>query len=281
MSAARAQRIRPQRDDKVLASWNGLMLGAMARAGAVLGDEAYRAAAEKNLAFLQARLWDTKTKTLWHRWRDGERDSVQLLEGYAFLLAGVIELYETTLEPAHLDFAIALAENMLAKFYDKANGGFWQSPVGAQDLILRVKEVYDGAEPSGNSVAVLALLKLGRIAGRAAFIQAAEQTLRLFASHLQQAPQAIPYLLQALDFWLEVPRRAVLAGDPGSAEARALLRAIHGVYQPDKVVLGKTGAVEPFAKTLPSKGGPVVYVCTGTACQPPTAEAAQVAAFLK
>ena len=108
------------------------MLGAMARAGAVLGEETYRAAAEKNLAFLQARLWDAKTKTLYHRWRDGERDNVQLLEGYAFLLAGVIELYEATLEAEHLDFAIALAETMLARFYDAENGGFWQSAAGAQ-----------------------------------------------------------------------------------------------------------------------------------------------------
>ena len=128
MFAARAQRIRPQRDDKVLASWNGLMLGAMARAGAVLGDETYRDAAEKNLAFLKRRLWDPQTKTLYHRWRDGERDTVQLLEGYAFLLAGVIELYETTLKADHLDFALALAETMLARFYDAESGGFWQSP---------------------------------------------------------------------------------------------------------------------------------------------------------
>src|SRR5262249_30427875 len=94
MLDARSQRVRPHLDDKVLASWNGLMLGAMARAYAVLGDEAYRAAAEKNAAFLQSKLWDAKTKTLYHRWRDGERDNVQLLESYAFLLSGVIELYE-------------------------------------------------------------------------------------------------------------------------------------------------------------------------------------------
>src|SRR6185369_11570178 len=118
----RTKRVRPHLDDKVLASWNGLMLGAMARAYAVLGDEAYRNAAEKNLAFLQARLWDAKSKTLYHRWRDGERDSVQLLDAYAFLLAGVIDLYEATLEPEHLEFALALAQTMLEKFYDAKEG---------------------------------------------------------------------------------------------------------------------------------------------------------------
>jgi uncharacterized protein YyaL (SSP411 family) len=276
MLAARSKRIRPLRDDKVLASWNGLMFGAMARAGAVLGDEPYRAAAEKNLAFLKAKLWDAKTKTLWHRWRDGERDNVQLMEGYAFLLAGVLDLYEATLGAEDLDFAIALAESMMARFYDAENGGFWQSAAGAKDLILRVKEDYDGAEPSGNSVAILALLKLGRITDRPEFTQAAEKSLRLFANRLQQTPQAVPYMLKALDFSLEEPCRAVVAGDPGSPEARALLRAIHSVYQPNKVVLGNTGPVEPFAKTLPAKGGAVVYLCTGTACQPPTSDPAQI-----
>jgi uncharacterized protein YyaL (SSP411 family) len=276
MFAARAQRVRPLCDDKVLASWNGLMLGAMARAGAVLGEEAYRAAAEQNLAFLQARLWDAKTKTLCHRWRDGERDSVQLLEGYAFLLAGVTDLYEATLKAEHLDFAVALAESMSARFYDAENGGFWQSAAGAKDLILRVKEDYDGAEPSGNSVAILALLKLGRITDRKEFTRAAEKSLRLFANRLQQVPQAVPYMLQALDFSLEEPRRAVVAGDPGSPETRALLCAIHSVYQPNKVVLGNTGSVEPFAKALPARGGTVVYLCTGTACQPPASDPAQI-----
>ena len=206
---------------------------------------------------------------------------MQLLEGYAFLLAGVIELYEATLKAEYLEFAIALAESMIARFYDAENGGFWQSAAGAKDLILRVKEDYDGAEPSGNSVAILALLKLGRITDRKEFIQAAEQSLRLFAHRLQQVPQAVPYMLQALDFSLEESRRAVVAGDPGNPKTRALLRAIHSVYQPNKVVLGHTGAVEPFARTLPARDGPVVYLCTGAACQPPTGDLESIKALLK
>ena len=281
MFAAREKRVRPHRDDKVLASWNGLMLGAMARATAILGDETYRTAAEKNLAFLQSKLWDTKTKTLFHRWRDGERDSVQLLDGYAFLLSGVIDLYEATLEPGHLDFAIALAETMLAKFYDKENGGFWQSPPDTKHLILRVKEDYDSAEPSGNSVAILALLKLGAITDRKDFREAAEKSLRFFSARLQQMPQAVPYMLAALDFSLEEPRRAVVAGDFRSAKARELLRAVHSVYQPNKVVLGNGGAVEEFARTLPAKNDAVVYLCTGTFCTPPTNEPEKVMALLK
>jgi len=270
MLAVRAKRIRPHLDDKILASWNGLMLGAFARAAVVLRDEKYLAAAEKNLRFTCEKLWDEKSKTLFHRWRDGERDNVQLLEGYAFQLSGVIELYEATLNPAHLDFAIELAEALLEKFYDSANGGFWQSPAGTSDLILRIKDDYDGAEPSGNSVSTLALLKLGKITGEQKFTEAAEQTLQLFAARLEKQPAASAFLLHALDFWLDEPRRVVIAGKIGSAQFDKLLRGTHSVYQPNKIVLGNTGAVEPFAKTLMAKSEATAFVCTGNACQSPT-----------
>jgi uncharacterized protein YyaL (SSP411 family) len=292
MFDVRSRRVRPHLDDKVLASWNGLMLGAMARAAAVLGDEKYHAAAEKNLAFIQSKLWEPARPkggaspaqpcgALFHRWRDGQRDNVQLLEGYAFLLSGVLELYETTLESRHLDFALALAEGMLARFYDAENGGFWQSPPGATDLIMRVKEDYDGAEPSGNSVAIMTLLKLGKLTDRKEFTQAAEKSLRLFASRLQQMPQAVPYMLQALDFWLDEPRRAVVAGEPANAKTHILVHALHSVYLPNKLVLGNTGAVEPFARTLPAKEGTVVYVCTGTSCLPPTSQPEKLRELLR
>ena len=281
MLTIRAKRIRPHLDDKVLASWNGLMLGAFARASAVLGEAKYRAAAEKNLAFIQAKLWDAKDKTLFHRWRDGERDNVQLLEAYAFLLSGVIELYEATLTPEHLDFAIELAEAMLAKFYDAENGGFWQSAAGATDLILRVKDDYDGAEPSGNSVATLALLKLGAITGQKNFTAAAGKTLSLFAPRLQNFPQALPFMLHAVDFQLAEPRRVVIAGEASTAKTKELLLAAHSVYQPNKIVLGNTGAVEAFARTLPANDGAAAYLCIGNACQPPTSDAAKVKEMLK
>jgi uncharacterized protein YyaL (SSP411 family) len=295
MFAARSRRIRPHLDDKILASWNGLMLGAMARAYAVLGDEKYCTAAEKNLAFIQAKLWEAPqgragspsafaarpTGTLHHRWRDGERDNVQLLEAYAFLLSGVIDLYEATLEPGHLDFSIALTEAMVTKFYDAENGGFWQSAGDANDLILRVKDDYDGAEPSGNSVATLALLRLAIITGREDFKQPAEATLRLFTHRLQNFPQAMPFMLHALDFSLEEPRRVVISGDPTSPKARELLCAAHSVYQPDKIVLGNVGAVEEFACSLPVKNEAMVYLCTGQSCQPPTSDAAKVKEMLR
>jgi hypothetical protein len=227
------------------------------------------------------KLWDGKTKTLYHRWRDGERDSVQLLEAYAFLLLGVVEFYEATLESRHLDFAIALTGTMIEKFYDAENGGFWRSAAGAKDLILRVKDDYDGAEPSGNSIATLALLKLAAVTGREDFKKSAEATLRLFAHRLQHFPQAMPFMLHAVDFWLQEPRRVVIAGDPNAAKTRKLLHAAHSVYQPNKVVLGNAGPVEPFARTLPAKSSAMVYLCAGNSCQPPTGKAENVKQLLK
>jgi len=282
MFQERAKRVRPHLDDKVLASWNGLMLGALSRTYAVLGDEAYLATAEKNFAFLRAKLWDGNSKTLYHRWRDGARDEVQLLEAYAYLLQGVLELYQATLKDAHLDFAVALAEAMIAKFHDPDQGGFWQSASGATDLILRVKEDYDGAEPSGNSVAMLALLKLAAITERKDFKEAAEKSLRLFSDRLRQVPQAVPCMLLALEFWLEEPKRIVIAGDVNSPNGRQLLSAAHSVYAPNKVVLGTTGLVEPFARTLPVRDGKATaYLCTGTACTPPTHDPAKIKELLR
>ena len=281
MSDARAKRIRPHLDDKILASWNGLMLGAFARASAVLNDGKYLSAAEKNLRFIREKLWDDESKTLFHRWRDGGRDEVQLLEAYAFLLSGVIDLYEATLEPGSLNFAIELAGAMLAKFYDPENGGFWQSDAGATDLILRVKDDYDGAEPSGNSVAALALLKLGAITGRKHFTEAAQKTLRLFAHRLQQFPQAVPFMLLAVDFQLAEPLRVVIAGEANSVKAKELLCAAHSVFQPNKIILGNAGAVEAFAGALPAKGGALAYLCAGNACRPPTGDAANLKEMLE
>jgi uncharacterized protein YyaL (SSP411 family) len=296
MFAARSRRVRPHLDDKILTSWNGLMLGALARAASVLDDPEWLQAAEKNLSFLQAKLWDATAAgakgaesqgasqtagSLYHRWRDGQRDSTQLLDDYAFLLDGVLHLYEVSLDPAFLEFAIQLADAMIARFYDPDAGGFWQSE-GGDDLILRVKEDYDGAEPSGNSVAALALLRLGAITDREDFRSAARKTLRLFAERLTELPQGVPYMLQALDFDVVEPRRVVIAGDRLAPGARPLLRSAHTVFQPNKVVLGIDGPVEPFARTLPLKDErPTAYVCTGTACQPPTHEPSALTALLR
>jgi uncharacterized protein YyaL (SSP411 family) len=279
--AARARRVRPLRDDKVLTSWNGLMLGALADAGAALEVPAYLAAAERALTFIQSHLWDRATGTLHHRWREGERDSAQLLDDYAFLLAGVLDLYEATLDPRHLDFALRLAETMRARFHDPEHGGFWQA-AGAPDLILRVKEDYDGAEPSGNSVAALSLLRLAEMTGREDLRAVADDTLRLFAQRLRRLPEALPALLAALDFRLaERPRVIIAAGDDAAGRA-ALLAAAHRVFAPNKVLLANQPPADPFAGTLPARNGrATAYVCVGTTCRAPIQDPAELVEALR
>ena len=279
--AARNRRVRPHLDDKVLASWNGLMLGAVARASIILAEPEFKQLAERNLAFLRAKLWDPATKTLYSRWRDGERDQVQLLDAYANLLSGVTDLYEATVDPRHLSFAVELADSMVKRFYDPDAGGFWQTTADAPHLLLRNKEDYDGAEPSGNSVAALTLLRLAAICDRADWRTAGEKSIRLLAQRLHQFPQSVPHLLLALDFSLQEPKRVVLAGDFSCGSTHSLLRAAHSVFQPHKVVLGTVGSVEAFARTLPvNEEFTQAYCCSGTACQPPTRDREAVRKFL-
>jgi hypothetical protein len=272
MFKERATRVRPHLDDKILSSWNGLMLGAMARAHSVLGKPEFLKAAEKNLAFTRAKLWDAKTKTLYHRWRDGEHDQVQLLHAYGYQLDGALTLYETTLNPDHLGFAIDLAEGLLKRFHDEKSGGFWTAQ-DSDDLIVQLKEDRDGAEPAAASVATLALLRLGTITDRKDFTKAAEGTLRLYSEAMKEKSYALPHMLTALDFCLHKPWRAVVAGKAGDKQTAQLTGFVHRIYQPNKVVLGNAGAVEKFALTQkPDESGPVVFICSGELCKMPTAD---------
>ena len=181
--AYRGKRVRPGLDDKILASWNGLMLGAIARAGRVLDEPSYLAAAQKNFEFIRAKFWDQKERRLYHRWRDSERDSAQLLDTHTFLLEGVLDLYEVTLDPAPLEFAVKIADRLIEAFYDKEKGGFYQATASA-DLIMRVKDYYDGAEPSGNSTAISALLRLAKITDNKKYREPAMASLAQFSSKI-------------------------------------------------------------------------------------------------
>ena len=280
---AREKRVRPGLDDKILTPWNGLMLGAMARAGRALSEPKYLAAAEKNVAFVRGHLWDDEQGRLYHRWRDGERDSTQLLDTHAFYLEGIIDLYEVTLDPSHLEFATRIAARMIEAFYDE-RGGFYQS-TGTDDLIMRVKDHYDGAEPSGNSVAAHALLRLAKITDDEKFSAPAQKTLKHFAVKIEKIPQAVPYMLKAVDLSVNEPKRIVLVGDPGLEVTQKMLGTVHGVYQNAKVVLGVEGLVEEFAretlKPTAEKGKVKVYVCQGTFCDLPTSDPIKVAAAIE
>jgi hypothetical protein len=270
MRTVRSRRIRPHVDDKILSSWNGLMLGAMARAAVILNEPAYACCARKNLEFIQSHLWDPVTHILYHRWREGEHDSVQLLTAYAFLLSGVIDLYEATLEDKSLEFAESLADAMLARFHDSHNGGFWTTPEDASHLLVRLKEDHDGAEPSGNSVATLALFRLSAIGDRPDWRHIAKTSLQAHKTQLDRFPEAFGLLMQALDFGLQDPGRIEITGAKDDPRTRALLEAAHQIYWPNKVICSSNtsrGIADPTSRTPSDK--PSAQVCQGSRCHAP------------
>ncbi|WCJ58946.1 thioredoxin domain-containing protein [Fontisphaera persica] len=254
--AARERRVRPLRDEKVLASWNGLMCGALARAGRGLNLPEALAAARRNAAFVRQHLWDAPRRRLHHRWRDGERDNAQLLKAYAYQAQGHLALYEATLEPEALAFAATLAEVMLERFHDPEQGGFWESEA-APELILRVKDSYDGAEPSGNSVAALALLKLAQITGQERYQEAAAGVLRLFCARMQKVPAAHAHLWRAAALFVRPALRLEIVGEPSAADTQALLQAAHETWAPWLVLAGRA-----------APGPACAHLCQGQSCGP-------------
>ena len=258
----RGRRPRPHLDDKVLAAWNGLMLSAFARGAQVLGDPGYLRAARRAADFLRRTLWRAPDATLLRRYRDGESAVEGFLDDYACLANGLIDLYETSFEGAGLEWAERLAERAVGLFEDPASGGFFGTRTDQGDLVLRLKDDYDGAEPSGNSMLTLALLRLARMKDRDDFRQAAERALAAFASRMRQAGPGLPQMLVAHMFGAAKPMEIVLAGplDP------EMLRAVRSRFLPNAVVMRAAEAPHP----LPSAGGrPTAYVCANYACQLP------------
>ncbi len=231
---AREKRPRPHLDDKILTSWNAMMISAFARGGRVLGEPRYLAAALRAARFLDAQLF--VEGRLQRRWRDGEAAIGAFLDDYSALTLAHLDLYEATFESAHLDRARALAVKMLAQFEDKQNGGFYSSPVGNTELVLRLKEDYDGAEPSGNSLAAQALIRMAHHTGEEAFLEAASDTLAAFATRINQQSVTVPQMLCALMESL-APKSEVLF----SGSADELIREFHRHYRPFTVVQSQPG----------------------------------------
>lgn len=283
MQEARARRVRPLRDDKVLASWNGLMLGALARAGAVLGEPRYVEAARSNLAFLRGRMWegpgggpdggDRGRGRLIHEWRAGRALPIRFLEDAAFVLDGVMWLYEVTLDPEVLAFAVELAEGMLRDFYDAEAGGFWLTPADQPGPLVRLKRESDGAEPAGNSLAVQGLLRLAEVTGRADFREAAVRTVQAFAGEWSRVPSAYCAMLRAAGFAVWPVTRVWVHGPRGLPETVRLIGAAHGVQDPYRVVLGDEGPVSVPGSVAGDAGRVFAVVCRRETCLPPVTDA--------
>jgi len=273
--ARRSKRIPPLHDDKVLTDWNGLMIGALAYAGRVLGEARYTEAARRGASFVLKAL--RPKAQLLHRWREGEAKISGLLEDYAFLTWGLLDLYEATYDPRWLREARVLSDQMVARFWDAEGKGFFQ--VGAESgLIARPKPTYDGAIPSGNSAAAYVLVRLGAICSEPKRFERGEATLAFYSQLLaHHGGRAGALGLSALDFALGPRREVVIAGDPNSPGTQALLRVVEQRYTPRTVtILRPPGdakellAEVPWVEALvPIGGRPTAYVCEGFACKAP------------
>jgi uncharacterized protein YyaL (SSP411 family) len=286
--AARSRRVRPHRDDKVLTAWNGLMIAAAARTAQVLGEPAFAEAAAKAAFFVLDRLRREDGRLL-ARWRDGDAAHPGYLDDYAFFIWGLLELYEATFEPAFLADAILLADAMEELFADAAGGGYFFTGTDAEPLLARAKEIYDGAMPSGNSVAGLVLLKLSRFTGDAAYENRAERLFRAFAGSASKLPSAHAQLLGALDFAIGPSREIVIAADRNDERVAGLLVALRRPFVPNKVVLLRPAAgdggplreLAPYVEAQTARGGaPTAYVCEKFACREPITDPAALAALL-
>ncbi|HEX8070970.1 MAG TPA: thioredoxin domain-containing protein [Pyrinomonadaceae bacterium] len=282
---ARERRVKPGRDEKVLTAWNGLMLHAYAEAAAVLERADYRALAERNAEFLLTTA--RRDGVLLHVYKDGQAKQPGFLDDYACAARGLLALYEATGTLRWLEAALALADEMCAEFWDEAEGGFFYTARGGEQLIVRQKDFYDNATPSGNSVAADVLLRLAMLADRQDYQRRAVTVFRLIHDALARYPSAFGRLLCALDFHLAAPREIALVGDPEAAETRALAREVWRRYLPNKVVAqaaegdAQAAALVPLLRERPALGGrPTAYVCEHYTCRQPVTTPAELAAQL-
>jgi hypothetical protein len=255
-----------------------------------LDEPVYAQAARRAAQFILARMYDPQTGILLRRYREGDARIPGFLDDYAFFAQALLDLYEAQFDRRHLELAIRLTDKQRDLFEDPENGAFFSSPAGDSSLVLRVKDDYDGAEPSGNSVALANLLRLLQFTGRADFQLSADKLLAAFSSRLSVAQMAIPQLLAACEFRLNEPRQIVIVGDPNAPATRALLRIVHGRFLPNRVLIlldsdqtrdALAAGAPAVASMHPLDGLPAAYVCRNYACQLPVAEPAQLAELLQ
>jgi uncharacterized protein YyaL (SSP411 family) len=275
LMAARDKRVRPHLDDKILTAWNGLMISAFALGGRVLNEPRYLDAARRAADFLL----DTMAKgTLLRRYRDGEAAIEGFLDDYAFFATALVDLYEATLDGRYLREAIRLAKEMRARFEDSEAGGFFSASGDDPHLVLRMKDDYDGAEPSGNSLAATLLLRLGEITGSEDFRRSAMRTIEAFSQRLRVAPHATPQMVVAYMNSRRKPRQIVLAGEGESAGVEALLNEAFRRYLGYRVIMGADGELLPQTAAMsPVEGKATAYVCENFACQLPVTDPAAMA----
>jgi uncharacterized protein YyaL (SSP411 family) len=286
---ARSRRPRPPVDDKILTAWNGLAISALARGGQVLEQSRYLAAAEAATRFLHSRLYNPKTGQLKRRYRAGEAAVNGFLDDYAFLIQGLLDLYEGSFDVRWLTWAVELERKQDELFWDSKTGGYFTTSGSDPRILMQTREDYDGAEPSPNSVAAMNLLRLAQITDRQAWREKAQKTFAAFARRLQTFPEALPQMVAALDFSLSKPKQIIIAGKPDAPDTLALLRLVHQRYIPNKILMLADGGdgQKKLAQWLPfiqgvtrKQGRATAYICENYVCKLPTPEPQLVAQLL-
>jgi len=290
--AARAKRVRPGRDDKVIVAWNGLMIDAMARAGATLNEPAYLVAASKAASFLLSRMRDRDGRLL-HTWRAGRAKFAAYLDDYTALANGLVSLYEADFNERWIEEAVRLMDLVMEMFADRVKGGFYYTSADHERLITRTKELTDSSTPSGNALAATVLLRLGRLLGRADYSDAAVKTLAAAATVLERIPTACGQMLMALDRYLGPAYELVLVGNQTRDDTRRAISAMQRRFLPRVVMAVRDAASaearvtrtslldEVFAGKESVDGQPVLYVCHNFTCQAPVGGLAAIESRLE
>jgi len=276
---ARVKRPRPHLDDKVVTTWNGLMISAFARAYQVLDDPAYLQVANKAADFIHQKLYRADSNTLLRSYREGASDVNGFASDYALLVQGLLDLYEASFDTARIEWALKLQQRQDELFRDAKDGGYFMTSSNDATVLLRMKEGDDTAEPSPNSVSALNLLRLGYMLDQDDARRRAEQTLGAFAKQLEAAPSSMPQMLVALSWSRAKPKQVVIAGKADDAATNAMLREVHRHFLPHRVLIladadaGQQFFAErvEFMKSVDKiDNKPTAYVCENFVCQLPT-----------
>ena len=287
--SVRAKRPRPQLDDKIIASWNGLMISAYARAAQVLNEPRYLESAMCAAKILRTQLYDDSHKTLFRNYRGGRSEVEGFADDYAFVIQGLLDLYEASFDVGWLRFAIELQETQDRLFLDDKSGGYFSTSGRDKSVVLRMKDDNDSAEPAASSVAALNLLRLAQFRDDKQMEERGKKTISAFSATLARFPSAMPQMLVALDFSLNKPRQIVVAGKPDAPETKALLAQVHRLFLPNKILLLADGA--EGQKYLGEKnaairamsmvdGKSAAYVCENFTCKAPVTDPAELRKLL-
>ncbi len=286
--AGRESRVHPGKDDKILADWNGLMIAALAKAARAFDQPEYVESAKKAVDFVLEKMCDAENE-LQHRYRDGKTDIAGFLDDYAFLTWGLTEIYESSFDEKYLKRAVELTETAIKKFWDDDRSGFFFTAQDSEFTLVREKTAYDGAYPSGNSVAALNMVRLSRLTGQPSFEGKAGQLMRSFSDSASRDPAAFAELMIVLDFLIGPSSEVTIVGDPAESQTQEMLKAIGGRFLPritvafvpmqDASVIG--GAVDFGGRLAGLKGKATAYICRNKVCSLPITDVQTVVEMLE